>query len=153
MAGEVRIRHRTRNDGSAKGADFDHPLPVYGYELPNGAVPFFFQDTGAAASIVLTVPVAVGDRAYVLNWGVDGKGATASAEINVTITNILGGTLTIPYRVVAGATLAAVRMDVSPPFAWPSALADGADVVMTVPSFGAGNLDAMAWILGYTIAD
>jgi len=101
------------------------------------------QGTGAASAIVLTVPAQGGKTNQVSGFQVTGTGATAGSTIVITLTGVQGGTQSFDYVVPAGAAAAAPTLEVTfnPPL-----VASGLNtaIVLTVPSFGAGNLNSAA---------
>lgn len=99
--------------------------------------------TGAASAITLTVPAQAGKTNQVSGFTVSGTGATAGSTIVITLAGVQGGTQSFDYVVPAGAAVAAPTLEVTfnPPL-----VASGPNVaiVLTVPSFGAGNLQSAA---------
>lgn len=121
--------------------------------LGGGSVPFELAVSAqvAAAANNQTLAASPGRRTYISGFTVDGLGATGAAVINVTITGLLGGTLTYPLDVPAGAgaTLARpLRIEFSRPI---PASADNTAIVVNVPSFGAGNTQANASAHGFAL--
>jgi len=121
--------------------------------LGGGTVPYELAvsaQVGAAANNQ-TLPAVAGRRTYIAGFTVDGLGATGASIINVTITGVLGGTITYTLSIPAGvgAQLAApLRIEFSRPI---PASADGTAIVVNVPSFGAGNTQANASAHGFQL--
>ena len=99
--------------------------------------------TGAATPITLTVPAVAGQTNQVSSFTVSGTGATAGSTITITLAGVQGGTQTYDYVVPAGAAVAAPTLQVTfnPPV---QATGPNVAIVLTVPSFGAGNLASAA---------
>jgi hypothetical protein len=104
--------------------------------------------TGAASAITPTIAAVAAKTGYVTGFSVDGLGATAGSVIEVTLTGLLGGTRRYKLTIPAGATVAITRLVVE--FARPiPASAVNTAIVLTVPSFGAGNTSSVAEIHGF----
>lgn len=105
--------------------------------------------TAAAAAMTPTLAAAAGKTTYVSYLSVDGLGATAGSVIDVTITGLLGGTVTRKLTVPAGVAVA-VASPLVIYFSRPRpASAVNTAIVLNVPSFGAGNTSAVANIHGF----
>lgn len=103
----------------------------------------------AAATITLTQAASAGKVQYCTGFEVTGGGATGASVINVTLAS--GGTTVGNWNIAvpAGATAATPSLIVE--FPQPIVgLAAGQNMVLTVPSFGAGNTSAAATMHGYT---
>ena len=101
------------------------------------------QGTGAASAIVLTVPAQAGKTNQVSGFQVTGGGATAASVITVTLAGVQGGTQTFDIAVPAGAAAGITPLEVTfnPPLV---ASGPNTAIVLTVPSFGAGNTNSAA---------
>lgn len=100
----------------------------------------------AAAAANATLTSAAGRMVYITGFTITGAGATAGSIIAVTITGVVGGTQTYNLVVPAGATLP-VSLSVS--FPWPlAATGMNTNIVVNVPSFGAGNTNAATVVYG-----
>jgi hypothetical protein len=105
--------------------------------------------TAAAAAQTPTLAALAGATNYVTGFSVDGLGATAAAVIEVTLAGVIGGTKRYKLSVPAGAAVAVVRPLIVE-FATPiAATAANVAIVLTVPTFGAGNTSAVAAIHGF----
>lgn len=105
--------------------------------------------SGAAAALTATLAAVSGRRTFLAGFYVDGLGATGASIIDVTITGLLGGTITRKVNVVAGATTTITPLAVE--FARPiPASADNTAIVVNVPSFGAGNTQALVGVHGFS---
>jgi hypothetical protein len=110
---------------------------------------FSFQGTAAAAAITLTQPAVAGKINFVTGIIISGGGATAASIITVTLAS--GGTtiLSLNIAVPAGVTGGIIPIVIS--FDTPVAgLGANQNMVLTVPSFGAGNTNAAAFLQGFT---
>lgn len=122
--------------------------------LGGGTVPFELAVSAqvAAAANNQTLQASPGRRTYISGFTVDGLGATGASVINVTITGLLGGTLTYTVSVPAGAGVAlgaaALRIEFARPI---PASADNTAIVVNVPSYGAGNTQANASAHGFAL--
>lgn len=105
--------------------------------------------TGAASAIAPSLAGAAGKTTYLTHLAVDGLGATAGSVIAVTITGLLGGTITRYLTVPAGAAVA-VASPLVIEFTRPRpASAQNIAITLNVPSFGAGNTASQANIHGF----
>lgn len=106
--------------------------------------------TGAASSMTPTLAAIAGRTNFITGFMVDGLGATAASVIEVTITGLVGGnTLRRKVNIPAGATSAITPVQVD--FARPiPASAPNTAIVLTVPSFGAGNTSAVSALFGFS---
>lgn len=102
----------------------------------------------AAAVATVTFAAAASKTNYLAGFDITGGGATAASVIQATVTGLLGGTRTINIPVPAGATLgiAPIVVIFNPPL--PASAANIA-IVVSAPSFGAGNLHASVNAQGY----
>lgn len=101
----------------------------------------------AAAVATLAAPGATLTN-YIEGFDVTGMGATAAVSVSVVVSGLLGGSLSFVCPVVAGATVANPRLTVTFPHPLPASAANTA-IVVTVPSFGAGNLAAAVAAYGF----
>lgn len=103
--------------------------------------------TVAAAANNQTLPAAAGVRTYISGFTITGGGATGASLILVTITG-LTNTINYSLAIPAGAALGVQPLQAwfDPPL---PASADNTAIVLTVPSFGAGNTAASAMAFGF----
>lgn len=105
----------------------------------------------AATAMAPTLPAVANTLNYIAQLRVTGGGATAASVIDVTITGLLGGTITEHVAIPAGTASGVERV------VWfdPPLPASGKNVAITlnVPSFGAGNLKASCFLNGFKLAD
>jgi hypothetical protein len=104
----------------------------------------------ANASASATLAAAVGKTTYITSLQIFATGATAATAVNVTIVGLLGGTMTIPFDVPAGANLRAtpILLDFTTPL--PASAANTA-IVVTLPALGTGNTRATANAQGFQL--
>jgi len=118
--------------------------------LPSGAVTAANSSGNVAAAAANSTIAAVAAKTnYITGFTVSGAGATAASVILVTVTGLLGGTLTFPLAIPAGATLP-VLLQVTFPGPLQASAVNTA-IVVNVPSFGAGNTNAASSVYGYTV--
>lgn len=104
----------------------------------------------AAATATATLTTAATQTTYLSGFDITGAGATAASVILATITGLLGGTRTYALTIPAGATTGITPLTVAfnPPL--PASAANTA-IVVSAPSFGAGNTNAVANAQGYLL--
>jgi hypothetical protein len=110
-----------------------------GLALPYGALPLNASSGNVAAAIANATLAAVASKtAYLTGFEVTGAGATAGLPVLVTVTGLLGGTLTYIYTAIAGVLLAnqPLIVEFNPPL---PASAQNTNIVVSCPSLGAGN--------------
>ena len=102
----------------------------------------------AASSAVATLAADANLFWYCTGFEIYMGGATAAAVVLATITGLLGGTITIPVQVQAIATggVTAITVEFTQPLA---GAAQNTAVVLTLPSGGAGNLNAAVVLHGF----
>jgi hypothetical protein len=104
----------------------------------------------AAATATATLAAAAAKTTHIAGLLITGSGATAASVVSATITGLIGGTLTIPLAVPAGATvgLTPLFMEFNPPRA---ASAANTAIAVTLPSLGTGNLHASVCAWGHQV--
>lgn len=102
----------------------------------------------AAAVAAATLAAALGRTTYISGFYVTGAGATAGSVINITVTGVKDGPFTYAFAVPTGATTGANTLDVyfDPPI---PASGPNTGIVVTAPSFGAGNTNACVVANGF----
>lgn len=102
----------------------------------------------AAAAATATLTSAAGRTVYITGFSITGAGATAGSVILVTVTGIIGGTLTYNLVVPAGATTSITPLTIN--FSLPlAASTTNTNIVVSAPSFGVGNTNASTVVYGY----
>jgi len=104
----------------------------------------------AAAAATATLTSATGRLAYISGFVLTGSGATATSVIAVTVTGVIGGTMTFNVVVPAGVTAQTPTLAVTFPVPV-AASAYGTNIVVSAPSFGAGNTNAAMVAYGYLV--
>ena len=144
---------------SASGLILAGPSLLTAVQLREGsgssASPSFLQASVTGAAVALAPALAAqgaGTTDWVTGFTVTGSGATAASVIVVTLTGVLGGTLSYALAIPAGVTAPVSPLQVS--FPWPGlpAANPNAAITLNVPSFGAGNTNAAASIQGYSLS-
>jgi hypothetical protein len=102
----------------------------------------------AAATATATLPASQGRYTYICGFAATGGGATAAAIVNITVTNITGGTMTYTFSASAGVTVTDTPVIVNFTPCIPSATVNST-VVVSLPSLGAGNTNAAVNAWGY----
>jgi hypothetical protein len=127
------------------------PLPVAVF--PPGATgltqTYVSQSSAVAAGgNSNTLPATAGKITYCTGFTVTGGGATGASNIAVTLTQTASNNLNYVIVVPAGATTSITPLVVTfnPPV---PASAPNTGIILTVPSFGAGNTNAAAEIHGF----
>lgn len=111
-----------------------------------------FSTAGAGnVQVTATIAAVAGKTAYITGFHVSGGGATAASIIAVTVTGLLGGTITFHLAVLAGA--AAPGLSPNPllvqfPDPLPASAQNQA-IAVVVPAFGAGNTLSSVTAYGY----
>jgi hypothetical protein len=104
----------------------------------------------AAAAATATLTSRAGYVASLTGFEVTGAGATGASIIAVTVTGLAGGTLTWNLVIPAGATTSINPLVVQ--FAYPlRASAANTNIVVSAPSFGAGNTNACTTAHGFLL--
>lgn len=111
-------------------------------------VPLCVSAAGAAQANNCALPAAVGAYTHIQGFVVSGAGATGASVVDITITGLLGGTMTFKLAIPAGATTGFAPLVVNFPRPLPASASNTA-ITLNVPSFGAGNLHAAATAFGF----
>lgn len=103
----------------------------------------------AAGTAAASLPAAAGKFTYITGFDATGMGATGAGSVSITISG-LSATLDYVFPVPAGATVGAAPLSVrfNPPI---KASAANTAIVVTMPTLGAGNLNAAVSAYGYQI--
>jgi hypothetical protein len=116
----------------------------------DGAFELGQHTSAAAGAMTATLAAVQGETTWMTGFYVDGLGATAGSVIDVTITGLLGGTMTMKVTIPAGATVALTDrlrfLNLPRPI---PASGPNQAIVLNVPSFGAGNTQALCGITGF----
>lgn len=127
------------------------PGSLYQGSLPVGATPLTGASGNVAnASAVATLSSESGKTAYISGFSVVGAGATVGLPVLVTVTGLLGGTLTYVYSAAVGVLLPNTPLHVA--FASPlPASALNTNIVVTCPALGAGSTHNAVVATGYKV--
>lgn len=104
----------------------------------------------AAAAATVTFAAVAAKTNYLSGLDITGGGATAASIILATVVGLLGGTRTYAIAVPAGVTLGILPLTLrfDPPL---PASAVNTAIVVSAPSFGAGNTNAVTNAQGYLL--
>lgn len=119
--------------------------------FPSGADPIVASSGHVAAGSAVATLTGIASRiSYLCSFNVTSSGSTSALVVEPTVTGLKGGTLTFVYTTVAGVTLKNDALVV--PF-YPCAPASGraVDIVVTVPTLGAGNTNIAVNVFGYRL--
>lgn len=121
-----------------------------GSTVPASAATVASSGNVANAAAVASLPAQAGKTNYLTGINLASTGATAGSVVLATITGLLGGPLTLPVAVVAGALLAngSVNLSFNPPI---KASGDNVAITVTVPALGAGNTHSAANLTGFAL--
>lgn len=122
---------------------------MQGFDIPSGATQKL-GTSGSVANAAAAASLAADANAY--NWlsgfDVTGGGATAAVLVVITVTGLLGGTITFVMAAVAGVTLP-VRFEKSFMKALRSSAKNTA-IQVSAAAFGAGNTAVVTNVYGYS---
>lgn len=108
------------------------------------------SSSGAAQANNSTLTGAASKYTYISGFAVTGTGATAQSVLDITITGVVTGTMHFALNIPAGATTAITPLVVS--FGQPiQSSAVNTNIVVNVPSFGAGNTNAASSAWGFVM--
>lgn len=102
----------------------------------------------AAATATATLLATLGRVTHISGFYVTGGGATAGSIITVTVTGVKDGPFSYSFAVPTGAAVGAATLDVyfDPPI---PATGPNTAIVVSAPSFGAGNTNACVVANGF----
>lgn len=101
----------------------------------------------AAATATATLTGRPGMATYITGFTVSGGGSTAGGTVNVTVTGVIGGTMTFSLGIPALVT-SPVLLNQIFPLPIPTTT-QNTNIVVSVPTFGAGNTGASIVAYGY----
>lgn len=107
------------------------------------------SSSGANAVQTATITPGAGVTAFITTLRIEGLGATGATEVQATLTGVLGGTITYPVSVPAGATTPITPVTDSFGTRGLPGSAAGQAISLSLPAFGAGNTFEEASITGY----
>jgi len=144
-------------DGGEAGETIHTPkmLIAAGAAGAAGAPAGATQNRGASGNVAATAAVATLDSdaaktTYIAGFSLTAAGATTALPVIATVVGLLGGTMSFIFTFPAGVLIAAQSVNIffDPPL--PASAVD-TDIVVTLPSGGAGNTHASANAWGYKV--
>jgi len=118
---------------------------------PAGATPVVASSGVVAnAAAAASIAAVAGKTGYLSGFQCSALGATALANVTVTVVGAAGGTMSYKFQFPAGVTVLAAPLNVvfSPPIA---ASAPTTAITVTLPAGGAGNTDAITNVQGFQL--
>lgn len=106
----------------------------------------------ANAAATATIAAVAGQRNWLTGFFLSGSGATAASVISVTVTGLIGGTMTFAYAVPSGVTAKSPDLHVTFPKPIP-ATGPNVAIVASAPGFGAGNTNATMVATGFRMTE
>lgn len=104
--------------------------------------------TQAATTATCTLAASAGKTTYITGFQITGAGATGASVIAPTVTGVITGTMTYELAIPAGVTAPVTPLVVSFPIPVPAS-AVNTTIVVSAPSFGAGNTNASCVAQGF----
>jgi hypothetical protein len=127
----------------------DPTAPTANY--PAGATPVVAASGNVAnATATATMAATASVTNYIAGFEVTGAGATAGLPVTVTITGILGGTISYTYDFAAGALVGNLPLIVDFLPALPASAVNTA-IVVSCPASGLGGTNNTVVVHGYRI--
>lgn len=117
-------------------------------DYPWNATPISNSSGNVVAAVASATLAAAAKYTYITGFSVTGAGAVAALSPLVTVTGCAGGTLTYVFSVPVGALVGAQPMNIVFPKPLKSSAVNTA-IVVSVPSFGTGNLNSAVVAYGY----
>lgn len=139
-------------DGASAGGSFLSAIDLTGGSGgPFSQTPVSQSLSGANAAQAPQVGGGAGTLAFVQSISLTGLGATAAGQVTAVLSGLLGGSISYPITVPAGATVPITP--IFDTFGTPGLQASAAAtaIVLTLPAFGAGNTLEEAALNGYTV--
>lgn len=119
--------------------------------LPSGAT-LLIASSGnlSAASAVATLTATAAKTTYITGFEITGGGATVASIVTAVLSGIIGGAIGYNVGVALGSGVgnAPLVITFNPPI---PASAVNTPIVMTVPSYGTGNVSSTVTLHGYQI--
>lgn len=140
-------------DGATAGGVFLGAVDLTGGSLSSvNQTPASTSSSGANAALAPAIGGGAGLMAFVQSITITGLGATVAAQVTATLTGLLGGTISYPLTVPAGATVPITNVFDGFGSLGIQASAVATAITLNLPAFGAGNTLAEAALNGYTQA-
>lgn len=114
------------------------------------ALPPFIIDSGNVVNATAAAALAAvaGKTAYLTGFEVWAGGSTLGSLVDMTITGLLGGTITYPFSAPAGVLLGAAPLIINFPMAKPASAANVA-ITASLAALGTGNTKARVTAKGF----
>ena len=125
---------------------------VGGFDVQASQTPAATSSSAGNAALAPAIGGGAGLTTFVTSIRITGLGATGSSEVTATLTGVLGGTISYPITVPAGATTPITPIFDSFGTRGLQATGPATAITLNVPAFGAGNTLEEASIVGYTTA-
>ena len=137
-------------DGSSIGGVLLGAINLQGgADITASQTPQASTASGANAAQAATITPAAGITAFITSLRITGMGATAAGQVTATLTGVLGGTISYPITVPAGATVPITPVTDSFGTRGLAGSAAAQAITLNLPAFGAGNTLEVAEITGY----
>jgi hypothetical protein len=120
-----------------------------GFDPSSSQTPAANTANGANSVATATIGGGAGTLAFVTSIRIEGLGATAATEVQATLTGVLGGTITYPVNVPAGAAVPIAPIEDNFGGRGLQASAAGVAISLSLPAFGAGNTFSEVEVQGY----
>jgi len=144
---EAQPTYQVASDGAGGGTAVEY-ADAGGY--PAGASPLQASSGNKANAVASALLAATpGQLTYITGATVTGGGTTAGGAADLTISGLLGGTMTIPLMIPAGANvpLPPLNLTFIPPL---PASAVNTAITASLPALGAGGLSAGVTVRGFS---
>lgn len=129
------------------------PNPISGSPQPSVATVVAASGNVAAGTATATLAAVAGRTLFLEGFDLTGSGPTTASAINLTVTGLLGGTLTYTLTPLAGILLAAFpngMLSVRFPTPLQASAANQA-IAVVMPSLGSGSSNAAVVAYGFLI--
>lgn len=123
-------------------------MSTSGGSVGQAGTPVCVANSGANSVVTATMPIVAGKTNYITSLTVTAGGATAAQLSQITLSGVLGGSQLYAFAFPAGASLAAVPLQVifNPPL---PASGVGVAITASLPAGGVGNALATVTVDGY----
>lgn len=126
--------------------------PVFSLSVVPPAATIVTASSGnqSNANAVAALPAVAAVLNYVTGIIVTASGATAGADVSVTLVGVVGGTMTFTFTAPLGAAVGAYPLVIDFPNPIPATAVNTA-ITLTLPALGTGNTNAAVVITGFKI--
>jgi hypothetical protein len=126
-------------------------MPQFAAELDLNSSITASSGNVAAATATATIAAVANRTNYLSGFACTVGGATAASTVSVTVTGLVGGTMTYCMSAAAGVDVPSQPLVVNFPFPVP-ATGPNTAISVSMPSLGAGNAHAAVVAFGYQVA-